>query len=315
MGPPGNPGGPLLSGMRLARPLQMAAFFALAVASGLAASRMPVAQDRPYDVEIIPPAAVLRLLSLGHPTLAANLYWLRTVQYVGEPRATERGWERLFPLANLVTDLDPAHGYAYQVAGTILGSLGRIEESNAILEKGMRSVPNRYILPYLRAFNAFYYMGDYALAGEYVEIAARVPGAPSHLRQNVLAMYVKGRRAEAAIAFLEEALAAASDDESRKAIQGQLDQARFEREADRIDEAVASYRARYGLAPASVSLLVAEGLLPALPVEPFGGRWILGEDGRARSTAHDYRFRPPEAPRAHPEPAFDPGRHAAKEKR
>jgi tetratricopeptide (TPR) repeat protein len=293
----------------------MAAFVALAAGSGLAASRMPIAQDRPYDVEIVPPAAVLRLLSLGHPTLAANLYWLRTVQYVGEPRANQRGWDRLFPLANLVTDLDPAHGYAYQVAGTLLGSLGRIEESNAILEKGMRSVPTRYILPYLRAFNAFYYDGDYALAGEYVEIAARIPGAPPHLRQTVLAMYVKGRRAEAAVAFLEEALAAARDEESRKAIQGQIDQARFELEADRIDEAVASYRARYGFAPVSVELLVAVGLLPALPADPFGGRWVLGEDGRARSTAHDYRFRPPDAPRAHPEPVVDPGRHAAEERR
>ncbi|HSN91635.1 MAG TPA: tetratricopeptide repeat protein [Anaeromyxobacteraceae bacterium] len=295
--------------MRLVRPLQLAAFLVCAAGAGAAASRMPLAQERPYDVAVVPPAPVLRFLSLGHPTLAANLYWLRTVQYVGEPRANRRGWERLLPLADLVTDLDPGHGYAYQVAGIILGSVGRVAESNAILEKGMRNVPDRYILPYLRAFNAFYYDGDFALAGKYVEMAANAPGAPSHLRQNVLAMYVKGGRADAAVAFLSHALEAAEDEESRKAIQGQLDQARFEREAARVDEAVAAYRARYGLAPPSVELLVAEGLLPALPEDPFGGRWILGEDGRARTTAHDHRLRPPEAPQAHPEPAFDPGRH------
>jgi tetratricopeptide (TPR) repeat protein len=296
--------------MRLARPLQLAAFLLLASGALAAASRMPVARDRPYDVEIVPPAPALRLLSLGHATLAANLYWLRTVQYIGEPRANRRGWERLLPLAELVTDLDPGHGYAYQVAGVILGSVDRIEESNAILEKGMRNVPDRYILPYLRAFNAFYYQGDYAAAGAFVEIAARTPGAPPHLRQNVLAMYVKGRRADAAVAFLRHALETAEDEESRRAIQGQLEQALFEREAEIVDEAVARYRARYGMAPAALELLVAEGLLPALPPEPFGGSWILGQDGRARSTAHGHRLRAPETrDGARPEPRFDPGAH------
>jgi tetratricopeptide (TPR) repeat protein len=230
------------------------------------------------------------------------------VQYIGEPRANERGWERLLPLVDLVTDLDPGHGYAYQVAGTILGSVDRVDESNAILEKGMRNVPSRYILPYLRAFNAFYYEGDYAAAGRWVETAARTPGAPPHLRQNVLAMYVKGGRAEAAIAFLSQALEETRDEESRKAILRQLEQARFEKAAAILDGAVAAYRERYGLAPAALDLLVAEGLLPALPEDPFGGRWILGDDGRARSTAHAHRLRPPE-PRggAHGEPGFDPG--------
>lgn len=294
--------------MRLARPLQVAAFVVSAAGAVWAASRMPVAGDRPYDVEIVPPAPMLRLLSLGHPTLAANMYWLRTVQYIGEPRARRRGWDRLLPLADLVTDLDPGHGYAYQVTGVVLGSVDRIEQSNAILEKGMRNVPDRYILPYLRAFNAFYYQGDYAAAGEFVEIAARTPGAPAHLRQNVLAMYVKGRRADAAIAFLRQALDAAEDEESRKAIASQLEQAIFEREAEVVDEAIAAYRERHGIAPWSVELLITDGFLRALPAEPFGGQWILGDDGRARSTAHGHRLRPPEpGAAAHAAPRFDPG--------
>ncbi len=293
--------------MRLSRPLQVAAFIVFAAGAVWGASRMPVAGDRPYDVEIVPPAPVLRLLSLGHPTLAANLYWLRTVQYIGEPRAKRRGWDRLLPLADLVTDLDPGHGYAYQVTGVVLSSVDRIDESNAVFEKGMRNVPDRYILPYLRAFNAFYYQGDYAAAGHFVETAARTPGAPEHLRQNVLAMYVKGRRADAAMAFLREALDAAEDEESRKAIASQLEQALFEREAERVDEAIAAYRARHGIAPWSVELLVAEGLVRELPPEPFGGQWILGDDGRARSTSHAYRLRSAEAGDAHAAPRFDPG--------
>jgi tetratricopeptide (TPR) repeat protein len=275
---------------------RLAVTAALVAGAVLAARAMPIPEERPYDVPVVPSAGTLRWLFPSHPTLAANLYWLRTVQYIGEQRASERGWENLLPLAELVTDLDPKHGYAYQVVGTILSSVERVEESNRILEKGMRNVPDRYILPYHRAFNAFYYQGDFAAAGRYAELAARAPGAPEHLRQNVLAYYVKGSRADLAVRYLEHALAAAQDEKSRRAIGEQLAQARFEAAAAPIDEALRAYRARLGMLPASPVQLVAEGLLAALPPDPAGGAWIVGEDGRARSTVHARRIGRAERP-------------------
>ncbi len=275
-----------------------------------AAGRLAISRERPYDVAVVPRPQVLRVLFLGRATLAANLHWLRAVQYIGEPRANERGWDRLLPLVDVVTDLDPGHGYAYQVAGTVLSAVGRIAESNRILEKGMRNVPDRYILPYNRAFNAFYYEGDFAAAGRFAEIAARLPDAPPHLRQNVLAYYVKGKRSELAVEYLEHALLAAQDDESRKAIAAQLDVARFEQAAAIVDEGIARYRERWGIPPLVPAQLLTDGLLHALPADPAGGEWIVGEDGRAASTAGAKRIKP--APR--PEdlgqaPAFDPGQY------
>src|SRR6266545_1062582 len=153
---------------------------------------MRVAGEKPYDVAFVPSAASLRWTSLGHPTLAANLMWLRAVQYMGEPRADERGWSKLRAIVELVTDLDPRHGYAYQTSANLLSTAGLLSDSNAILEKGTRNVPDRYILPFQRAVNAFLYAGDYAEAGRWFEVAAKAPGAPPHLRDYVLAMYVKG---------------------------------------------------------------------------------------------------------------------------
>jgi tetratricopeptide (TPR) repeat protein len=287
------------------RPFAIAS--ALVLATALAASRIPVPEERPYDVAVVPPSSAARWLALGHPTLLANLFYLRAVQYIGEPRANARGWGRLYPLIDLVTDLDPGHGYAYQVAGTLLGSYGHVDESNAILEKGMRSCPSRYILPFLRAFNAFYYAGDYAEAGRFVEVAARTPGAPPRLRQNVLAMYVKGSRFDAALAFLEQSRAAAQDDETRRAIDEQIRQAVLERDAAAIEEAVERHRANVGLPPLTLGILVAEGLLERIPDDPFGGRYVLDEEGKVRSTAHPLRFSPPDKP--HPPPP-DPGARA-----
>jgi hypothetical protein len=151
--------------MRTLRIVQATTFASLALGTWLLARNLDTGRLRPYDVGIVPKASTLRWLSLGHPTLAANLLWLKAVQYIGDPRANERGWDKLYPLADVVTDLDPRHGYAYQVAGTLLSTFGHVPESSAILEKGTRALPDRYILPYLRAFNAFYYDDDWTTAG------------------------------------------------------------------------------------------------------------------------------------------------------
>ncbi len=289
----------------MTRALQLAAASVLALATGGLAARLPIPEERPYDVEVVPPSSVVRWLSLGHPTLAGNFFYLKAVQYVGEPLAEERGWDRLYPVVDLVTDLDPGHGYAYQVAGTILSSYDRVAESNAILEKGIRNCPSRYILPFLRAFNAFYYAGDYAEAGRFMELAARTPGAPERLRQVALAMYVKGSRSDAALSFLAEAREAAQDDETRKAIDAQVKQAILERDAALLDRAVAEYEARHGLRPILLYALVTDGLVDRIPDDPYGGLYVLGEDGRVESSVHPLRFSPPDKPHAKPEPKHD----------
>jgi tetratricopeptide (TPR) repeat protein len=265
---------------------------ALAAATAVTAARLHVARERPYDIDVVPSAGALRWMSIGHPLLAANLYWLAAVQYIGEPNGDARGWDKLFPLAELVTQLDPGHGYAYQVSGVVLAAKGRVHESSALLEKGTENVRDRYILPYLRAFNAFYHEGDWTAAGRWAEIAAKTPGAPEHVRLNVLAYYVKGQRADAAIAFLEQVLRDTNDPESRKAVEAQLRQAIFERDAGAIERAAGIYRERHGVLPPFLGALVAEGLLPAIPADPFGGQWQFDRAGRIRSSNHEFRYQP-----------------------
>jgi tetratricopeptide (TPR) repeat protein len=279
------------------RPLLLAllgvALFAGAV--GIA-HRIRVAGERPYDVSFVPSAASLRWLSLGHPTLAANLFWLRAVQYMGDPHADARGWEKLRPLVDVVTDLDPRHGYAYQTTGNMLASAGRLDDSNAILEKGTRNVPDRYILPFHRAVNAFMYAGDYVDAGKWFEIASRAPGAPARLREYVVAMYAKADRSEAAVSFLRHLREEAQDDESRKAIDHQLQRATLERDANRLEAAAETFRERTLLAPFCLEQLVLAGLVPSIPEDPFGGVYWMDGEGRVRSSVYDQRLDRPETP-------------------
>jgi tetratricopeptide (TPR) repeat protein len=292
--------------------LQCTAPFAAALA--LAAALVPLSThvlsgmglERLYDITFVPEGRALSIASPGLRLSVADYYWLATVQYIGEPRGRERGFEKLFPLVDLVTDLDPAHGYAYQTAGIVLSTEGRLDESDRILMKGMQHGPIWWTYPFYIAFNNYFYRQNYAEGARWAEIAARTPGASPNISHLAMALKVKSGDPDDAIRFLSELRAIAKDERTAAALDEQYRLALLQRDFRLLDKAVARYRARFGQAPFVLEELVATGELAAIPEEPFDGRYEIGADGIVHSSANDHRFRSPESARNRA-PAADAG--------
>jgi hypothetical protein len=283
------------------RPTILAAV-ALAAAAPLDLKLVDAHLSRPYDVAHVPSGRVARIAALGHRTLLSDLYWLSTVQYAGEPRGDARGWEKLYPLVDLVTDLDPRHGYAYQTAGIVLSAVGRLDESNRILTKGMTAGPGWWSYPFYISFNYWFYLGDYAKGAEYARIAAATPGASLNISQLATALSSKSGSPELAIAVLLELRKTARDEATAKRLDEQLALATVERDAQALERAVAAFEQERKAKLRSLDELVAAGAIPALPPDPFGGRYVWDEAAReVRSSANPFRFRLREGTHA---PAF-----------
>ena len=222
----------------LALPLTVTAIlFACSSALGLRLAGQLL--GKPYDVAIVPDGSAARIAALGHRTLLSDLYWLSAVQYVGEPRAEERGWEKLFPLVDLVTDLDPRHGYAYQTAGIVLSSVGRLDESDRILEKGVEKGPPYWTFAYYLAFNSWFHRGDYEKAAAWAEKAARTPGASPNISQLALALRSKSGSPELALRMLDELRASVRDEETMRRLDEQYALALLERDAQMLEREAA----------------------------------------------------------------------------
>lgn len=260
-----------------------AAALALGMASGIL--------GRPYDVGFIPSGPSARVAALGHRTCLSDLYWLALVQYIGEPRREQRGFEKLFALADLVTDLDPRHGYAYQTAGIVLSAAGRLEESDRILEKGVAKGPPYWTFPYYRAFNAWFYRGDYAEGAHWAEVAARTPGASPNISHLALSLRSKTGSPEDALEMLRELRATVKDEVSASRLDEQMKLAVLERDAQALERAAARFEADRGRPVRSLEELVWSGYVSALPEDPFGGRYVWrADEQRVRSTANPFRF-------------------------
>jgi tetratricopeptide (TPR) repeat protein len=278
-------------------PLVLAAALAgpLALASSWVLRQMGV--DRPYDVRYIPEGRALRFLSPGLKLSIADAYWLATVQYLGDQHLSKGGFNRLFPLVELVTDLDPGHGYAYQTAGIVLSSVGRLDESNRILEKGMEKGPPYWTFPYYVAFNYWFYRGDYATAARYAERAAQTPGASPNISHLAVSLASKGGTPELALEMLEELGRTVKDEATAARLDEQRKLALLERDCQALERAAARFERERGRRIWSLSELVTHGYVPAIPQDPFGGEYQWdGAEGKVHSSANSFRFSPPEKP-------------------
>jgi hypothetical protein len=256
---------------------------AVALASGALLARHGLEEEARRVGEVrdptwLPSGRLLRLVSMGQRLLLSDLYWLKTVQYSGAMAMSDtKSWEALYPLGDLVTDLDPRYGYAYQVVGSNLsGVAGKVAESDRILEKGMRNVPDRFSLPFLYAFNKFFYENDYATAARYARRAAEVGKRPhlALLAANLSLVADSDGEYAVAASFLEDAIRQASQGDTqglREQLEQRLVRVRAYQALSRVEKAVAAYEGRAGRRPFSLLELVGDGLLPALPRDPAGG--------------------------------------------
>ena len=261
---------------RLSLPLTVALpLAALAVAGALNLRLAAQLLSRPFDVAYLPSGAAARVGALGHRTFLSDLYWLQTVQYVGDPKADQRGYDKLLPLVDLVTDLDPRHGYAYQTAGIVLSAVGRLDESDRILLKGIEKGPPYWTFPYYLAFNAWFYRGDYEKGAHYARLAAKVPGAAPSISHLAVSLSSKSGTPEDALRVLADLRATVKDEVTAAALEDQVRLATLERDAQALERASSRFRELHGrgsvLAPTSSS---SPGSSRRIPKDPFGGEYV-----------------------------------------
>jgi len=274
--------------------LARAVALALALAASAALGRMALEPEALASGHIrnpawLPNGSVLRLASLGQRLVFSDYYWLKLVQYVGETvLSKQQRWEALYPLAEIVTDLDPRHGYAYQVAGSNLSGLAlRFDEAERIVQKGIRNLPDRWQLYFVAAVNKFYFEGDFAEAARYARLAADVGKRPhlALLAANLsLAVDSEGEY-QAAEALVAEAVQQAETPELKEELERRLGKVRTYRVLSEVEKALAAYEQRQGRRPVTLLALVTEGLLPGLPSDPSGGEILYDPStGEVRSS-------------------------------
>lgn len=249
------------------------------------------------QLRLLPRGEVLRPALLGYHHLGADLLWLRVVQVLGDRVVRDKDYEWLYHALDVITTLDLKYVYAYEAGGVVLSELAtRVDLSNKLLEKGLVPNPASWQIPFRLGFNHFFHLGDHLRAAEYMAQAARIPGpfpiGPPHYTARLASrLYVQGKNPEVALEFLEAMLEQTTDELVREKLQRRIKRVSLERDLQMLEQLIRQYTASKGRRPASLMELVSAGLLPGIPLEPYGGDYLYdSKTGKVISSTHDERM-------------------------
>ena len=280
-------------------PLQLAIW---AIGAVLAASvcliQIPLthlANSKPklQQLTYLPSGEFLRTASLGYRELAADILWLQAIQVMGERKLTEEAGLWLYDALDRITTVDPKFVRAYEAGSHALCILVVMpEESNRLLEKGMRNNPQEWMLPFLLGINYYFEMGDDEKAAEAMAKAARLPGAPERLMNLAAKLFVSAKSPQQAVDLLVKAYEETTDENIRKMLEVRLKESIVERDLQILEDAIRQFYSRQAQHPARLEDLVGAGYLKELPREPFGGNYLYDPaTGVVRSSEVKERMR------------------------
>src|SRR5262252_7574764 len=245
----------------------------------------------------------LRRLTIAYNALAADVYWIRAIQFYGGAKrrleanllaapppppmlaAPPDDYELLYPLLDITTTLDPRFNIAYRFGAVFLaepypGGSGRPDLAIALLEKGLRERPDKW--EYLEdiGFVHYWYTHDYLAASEWFQKAADVPGAPWWLRSLAATTRAKGGDRESSRLMWEAIRQTTEVEYLRNDAERRLAQLRALDDIDALQRAVDAAKARSADLPLDWAALVRARVLRTVPADPSGVPYELSSEGR-----------------------------------
>ncbi len=239
------------------------------------------------DLGPLPDGSALRILSLGFERLVADMFWIRTLYYMGDPASYRAGFPAADRLAELVTDVDPEFRTVYVLMGSALSVLqGKPHAAAQLLEKGVRHV-EYWKLEFLLGFTYFFELLDNGRAAPHIARAAQMPGGPKYLAQFAARLYHNAGDPDIALDLIQTRIRTEEDEATRAALQKRAWDIWINRDLERIDTAIQQYGARHGTLPASVDVLVETDLLERTPVDPRGGSYFIADGVASTSLPYE----------------------------
>ena len=163
--------------------------------------RLP--HPRPLEeLSYYPSGVAVRAAALGHEETAADLAWLRAIQYYGEHRRKDNRFDRMAQVFDILTTLAPHFASAYVFGAFSLAQEGGdFPQAASLMQKGLAANPQSGELAFQAGFLYYVKPGgrDLAHASEYFEQSARQADAPPQAAR--FAAYCRQNRGDLAVAL------------------------------------------------------------------------------------------------------------------
>lgn len=203
--------------------------------------------------------ATAKRLTFAFNGLAADWYWMRSLQYVGRKivhyedshdgrfnlgNLSSLDLNLLAPLLRAATTLDPQFMAPYEYGAVILPEVNQ-DEAISLLNYGIAANPSSWRLYHYLGY-IYWQRNDYSQASDVYAAGAKLPGAPAWMAALSARMKAEGGSRDAAREMYRHLYEASNDEAVKEMVAKQIRRLDSLDERDAIRHVLADYRAQSG---------------------------------------------------------------------
>jgi tetratricopeptide (TPR) repeat protein len=251
----------------------------------------PAPDPKLIDESLYLNAKTARRMSLAFNGLAADWYWMRSLQYVGRKimnypedapldNLKQLNLTLLAPLLDTATTLDPQFLDPYEYAAIVLPAID-VQEAIRITQKGIDANPNAWRL-YQHLGYIYWQQRNYEAASEIYGRGAQIPGAPPWMEAMKAKMAADGGSRTTAREIYTRMYEQSTEDQVKGMAHKRLLQLDSLDQRDALRKILTAYQSRAGRCPNSWKEI--EPVLRAVripvdasgsPLDPTGVPYVL----------------------------------------
>jgi tetratricopeptide (TPR) repeat protein len=238
----------------------------------------------------VPSVTALKIVASDHKEMAGAALVMKVLMYFGGFAERQHAnvvvdsldYQGMSRMLHGAVKLDPYNMDAYYFAQAFLTwEVKQYKLANNLLDYGMKYRTWDWYLPFFAGFNSAFFLKDYAAAAKYYQRAGELSG--SDLSKLLAGRYMQeSGQTELAIAYLTAMVKGEKNEALKRNYQTRL--IAF-KEVRRIELARDRFKEVKGVVPATVEQLMQGGFLVPPPVDPYGGQFYLGPDGKVATTS------------------------------
>ena len=224
--------------------------------------------------------SMVRMIDMGFHPAVASFFWATTMPEILD--LWIRGKTEFFPDLAYVNTVDPKMSYPYAFAVLTLTAVPTSSYPDAFAQsvriglEGMANADPDWRIPYYMATNEFLYAHNQKQAAWYYNIAAETPGIPQYAARFALNFGIETNQRQKTEDLWRTIRDSSNDPATKMRAQAFIDHLKI---FDYLDAAVAQYKRAFGAYPTSTAALVAKGIIPGVPTDPFGFSFAIMSDG------------------------------------
>ncbi|MEO0304918.1 MAG: hypothetical protein ABIM78_00505 [candidate division WOR-3 bacterium] len=237
-------------------------------------------KEKVEEILYLPKGEILKYIALDHRNTLSDYFWLLFIQYYGHHLQTDLQFPYLYPITNIITDLDEKFLHAYTFGSVNIAHHLKDKLSvTKLLMKAMYKNPEKWEYPFWMGFLNYVFFKDYKTAGIFFKLSTFKKDAPPVCyRFYAFTYYKKLKNLEIALKLWEYMYNSVKSEVEKEIAKDYIKRTIMKIHMRDLNILIKKFKEKEGYSPLSLRELLEKGYIKEIPKHPYDGYYIIRGD-------------------------------------